>query len=108
MFANEFQKPDLPLADLSQRVQDFIKAHMDEESTRGTYPNTNFKEEQTTAEKLNPRAAQHIILTFKEELITSRKLDPEATEFTSLEVLFHLSLSNTWNLIFSLSLDKNS
>ena len=32
-FANEFQKPDLPLADLSQRVQDFIKAHMDEEST---------------------------------------------------------------------------
>jgi len=53
-FANEFQKPDLPLVDPSQRVRDFIEAHIDEESTRGTHPNVNFKEEQTTAEKLNP------------------------------------------------------
>lgn len=52
---------------------------MDEESTRRTYPNTNFKEEQITAEKLNYRAAQHIKSTFKEELTTHRELDPEAT-----------------------------
>lgn len=84
-FANEYQKPDLPLMDPSQRVQDFIKVHMDEESTRRTYPNTNFKEEQITAEELNHRAAQHIKSTFKEELTTPKELDPEATEFTPLQ-----------------------
>ena len=84
-FAKEFQKPDLPLADPSQRVRDFIKAHMNEESSRRTCPNTNFKEEQTTAEKLNPGAAQHVKSTFKEELTTPRKLNPEATEFTPLQ-----------------------
>lgn len=57
---------------------------MDEESTRRTYPNTNFKEEQITAEKLNYRAAQHIKSTFKEELTTPRKLDPEATDTLTL------------------------
>ena len=40
--------------DPSQRVRDFIEAHIDGESTRGIHPSTNFKEEQTTAEKLNP------------------------------------------------------
>jgi len=53
-FAIEFQQPDLPLMDPSQRVQDFIEAHIDGENTLGIHPNTNFKEEQTTPEKLNP------------------------------------------------------
>ena len=35
-FANEFQRPDLPLGDPSRCVQDFIKVHMDKGSTRGS------------------------------------------------------------------------
>ena len=67
---------------------------MDEESTRRTYPNTNFKEEQITAEKLNYRAAQHIKSTFKEELTTHRELDPEATD--TLTLLINEGLKEAW------------
>ena len=59
-FAKESQKPDLPLMDPSQRVRDFIKAHMDEESTRGTRPDANLVEELTTPEKLNPKVTEFI------------------------------------------------
>ena len=83
-FANELQRPDLPLGDPSWCVQDFIKVHVDKGSTRGSHPYTNFKDEQTTTEKLSLGAAKHIKLIFKEELTTLKKLDPKATEFTPL------------------------
>ena len=58
-YVNEFQKLDFPLIDPSWCVRDFIKAHMDDESTLSTHPSTNFKE-QTTAGKLNRSTTQHI------------------------------------------------
>ena len=83
--AKESQKPDLPLMDLSQRVRDFIKAQMDEESTRGTRPDANLVEEQTTDEKLNPEATQHVKSTFKGELTTPKKSNPKVTEFIPIQ-----------------------
>lgn len=62
------KKPDLPLMDPPQRVWDFIKAHMDDESSLGAYPNVNLVEEQTNDQKLNLEVTQYVQPTFKEEL----------------------------------------
>lgn len=91
-FANEFQKPDLPLKIHPGVCRISSRCIWTKAALERSHPYTNFKDKQTTTEKLSLGAAKHIKLIFKEELTTPKKLDPKGTEFTPLHWCSSISI----------------